>query len=187
VSALDAFLDIALADELTVCFQTPMPADDEAGWRERARYWQDPRTLVGGSDAGAHLDMMSTFAYFTDVVGPSVRERNLWTIEDAVHQLTGAPADFYGLRDRGHLAPGSAADVVVFDSETVGVDHVVLRDDMPNEELRLFAEATGIAHVLVNGGEIVSGKQLTGQTPGAILRPGSDTGPRRQRDSATFA
>src|SRR4029077_13195065 len=68
-AALDVFLDLAIDDRLRVCFQTVAAGDDETSWRLRSEYWQDPRVLVAGSDAGAHLDMLSTFAFYTDFVG----------------------------------------------------------------------------------------------------------------------
>jgi N-acyl-D-aspartate/D-glutamate deacylase len=170
-SDLDTFLDIAVADGLLACFSTPPAGNDDDSWRERAQYWQDPRALVGGSDAGAHLDMLSTFAFFTDFVGPIVRERHLLTLEDAVHKVTGAPAQFYGLSQRGRVQPGFQADIVVFDPDTVRTDELVLRADMPNNEYRLFAGAVGIRSVLVNGTEIVDDGQVTGDTPGTVLRP----------------
>jgi N-acyl-D-aspartate/D-glutamate deacylase len=174
-SALDVFLDIAVADELLTCFKAPAAGDDDASWRERAEYWQDPRVLVGGSDAGAHLDMMSTFAFFTDFVGPTVRDRGLLPLEDAVHKVTDAPARLYGLRDRGRIAPGYHADVVVFDPDTIRTGDVTLRQDMPDNQCRLFADAIGIDHVIANGVEIVDHGALTGATPGTILRSGRDT------------
>jgi N-acyl-D-aspartate/D-glutamate deacylase len=170
-SAFDAFLDIVAEDELVTCFQTPAVGDDEQSWRERAEYWRDPRVLVGGSDAGAHLDALSTFAFYTDFVGPTVRERGLLTLEDAVQKVTDAPAHLYGLVDRGRLAPGYLADVVVFDPDTVATGPIVLRNDLPNDEYRLFADAVAVDHVLVSGIEIVDHGRPTGSTPGKIIRP----------------
>jgi N-acyl-D-aspartate/D-glutamate deacylase len=177
-SPIDTFLDIAVDDGLLACFETAPGGDDEVSWQQRAKYWQHPGVLVGGSDAGAHLDMLSTFAFFTDFVGPSVRDRGLLTLEDAVQKVTDAPARLYGLRDRGRLAPGYLADIVVFNPETVRTGDVRLRDDMPEGELRLFAEAEGVDHVFVNGTGIVDHGAMTGATPGTVLRPGRDTEPR---------
>jgi N-acyl-D-aspartate/D-glutamate deacylase len=170
-SAFDTFLDIVADDELLTCFQTPAMGDDEQSWKERAEYWRDPRVLVGGSDAGAHLDALSTFAFYTDFVGPTVRERGLLTLEDAVQKVTEAPAHLYGLVDRGRLAPGYLADVVVFDPETVATGPIVLRNDLPNDEYRLFADAVGVDHVLVRGIDVVDHGRPTGSTPGQIIRP----------------
>jgi N-acyl-D-aspartate/D-glutamate deacylase len=172
---LDAFLDIAVEDDLNACFTTPPGGTDAASWGERASIWKDPRTLVGASDAGAHLDMIATFGYFTDLVGPSVRDRNLLSLEDAVHLITDAPARLYGLRDRGRIAEGWMADIAVFDPDTVGCGNVTMRTDMPGGYSRLYSEPRGIAHLFVNGDEVLTDGELTNARPGTVLRNGRDT------------
>ncbi|HUD17056.1 MAG TPA: amidohydrolase family protein [Acidimicrobiales bacterium] len=170
----DALVDVALADGLRTGLRPPIP-ESEADWELRAKVWQDPRTVVGGSDAGAHLDMMCGAIYSTSMLGDGVRKRGLLSWEAAVHQLTDVPARLYGLRHRGRVAPGCFADLVVLDPATVGQRAEYTRDDLPGGAGRLYAEADGIEHVLVNGTEIVRGGELTGATPGAVLRSGVDT------------
>jgi N-acyl-D-aspartate/D-glutamate deacylase len=85
------------------------------------------------------------------------------------------PADLYGLRDRGRLAEGAIADLVVFDEATVGPEEVSTRFDLPGGAGRLYAGANGVEHVVVNGVPIVAAGELTGATPGALLRSGRDT------------
>ena len=80
--------DVSSDDGLDTVFMIPPQGDDEQSWQRRAKLWQDPRVLVGGSDAGAHYDMLDTFGYFTDLLGPSVRDRQLLTLEDAVRLVT---------------------------------------------------------------------------------------------------
>jgi N-acyl-D-aspartate/D-glutamate deacylase len=172
---LDAFLDISVADGLRTSFRTPPVADDEESWARRRAHWNDPRVLIGASDAGAHMDTIAKFAYCTDFCGPTVRERRLLSLEDAVQKVTDAPARFYGLHDRGRIAAGRRADVVVLDPTTLRTGPVRLRDDLPGGEPRLFADAVGIEHVFVNGVEIVRGGEPTGATPGTVLRSGRDT------------
>jgi N-acyl-D-aspartate/D-glutamate deacylase len=172
----DVMMELVLADDLRTSFGTRVPGQDDArSWQMRADAWRDPRTVVGASDAGAHLDMLDTFAFSTQLLGGGVRERGLLTWEEAVHQLTDVPARLYGLRGRGRLAPGWHADVVVFDPQSVGTGPTYTRFDLPGGAARLYADAIGVDHVLVNGVEIVRGAELTGAYPGAVLRSGRDT------------
>jgi N-acyl-D-aspartate/D-glutamate deacylase len=170
----DALLDIVIADELRTGLRPPIP-ESEADWELKADVWRDPRTVVGGSDAGAHLDVMCGAIYSTSLLGEGVRKRHLLSWEEAVHQLTEVPARLYGLRDRGRLVPGCFADVVIFDPERVGQLPERTRNDLPGGASRLYAEAEGIEHVLVNGTEIVTSGTFTGAVPGTVLRSGRDT------------
>ena len=174
VAPFDALLDVVLADELRTGLRPPI-GETEQDWVLRAEAWQDPRAIVGGSDAGAHLDTMCGAVYSTSMLGDAVRARGLLSWEQAVRQLTDIPARLYGLRDRGRLVPGAFADVVVFDPTTIGHAAVRTRDDLPGGASRLYAEATGIRHVLVNGTEIARDGEFTGATPGSVLRSGRDT------------
>ena len=170
----DTLLDIVIADELRTGLMPQMRqnADD---WQLRAQVWQDERTLIGGSDAGAHLDMMCGAIYSTSLIGEAVRDMALLELEQAVRLLTDAPARLYGLRERGRIAPGWWADLVVFDPATVGPRPTRTVYDLPGGAARLYAESKGIEHVLVNGSQIVSSGSLTGSEPGRLLRSGSDT------------
>jgi len=173
--AFDTLLDIVVADELRTGLSPTMPPASDELWRARADVWSDDRTVVGASDAGAHLDMMCGATYSSFLVGEAVRDRGLLSLEEAVRQLTDVPARLYGVRDRGRVASGWCADLVVFDPETVGPRAERTHDDLPGGASRLMAEADGFAHVLVNGVEIASSGQFTGATPGHLLRSGRDT------------
>jgi N-acyl-D-aspartate/D-glutamate deacylase len=174
VEPFDALLDVVVADRLRTGLRPPI-GETEDDWALRARTWQDPRAIVGGSDAGAHLDTMCGAIYSTSMLGDGVRARGLLTWEQAVRQLTDIPARLYGLRDRGRLVRGAYADIVVFDPTTIGHEAVRTRDDLPGGASRLYAEAVGVNHVLVNGGEIVRRGTFTGTVPGRVLRSGADT------------
>jgi len=174
VAPFDALLDVVVADQLRTGLRPPI-GESEDDWVLRAAVWQDPRAVVGGSDAGAHLDTMCGAIYSTSMLGDGVRARGLLTWEQAVRQLTDVPARLYGLRDRGRLVPGAFADVVIFDPAAIGHGPLRTRDDLPGGASRLYAEAVGIAHVLVNGTEIVRAGEFTGATPGRVLRSGLDT------------
>jgi len=131
--------------------------------------------VIGASDAGAHLDMIDTFAISTNVLGNGVRRHGVMSIEQAVHQLSDVPARLYGLRERGRLAAGWFADVTVFDADAIGCGPTYTRYDLPAGAGRLYADADGVEHVLVNGVEIVRGREHTGAWPGTVLRSGRDT------------
>lgn len=173
--AFDVLVDVALADGLRTSFgRQPVP-DTEADWGARRRVLTDPRALVGASDAGAHLDMINTFSYTTQLLEKAVREERILELEPAIHMLTQAPADLYGIKDRGVLREGSWADVVIFDEGRVGCGPLHTRRDLPGGAGRLFAESTGIDRVLVNGTEVVGQGQPTSDLPGRVLRSGRDT------------
>jgi N-acyl-D-aspartate/D-glutamate deacylase len=104
-----------------------------------------------------------------------LRGRKLVPIEEAVRMITEQPARLFGLRDRGRLAAGVHADVVVFDPETIGAGAATLVDDLPGGAARLTATAEGVQHVFVNGVETVSESRSTGATPGVVFRSGRDT------------
>lgn len=171
----DVFFDIAVADELKTTFLPNLGGNDEESWRLRGEVWKDPRTLVGASDAGAHLDMIDTFAFSTTLLSHGVRDRGLLTLEEAVHEITDKPARFLGLIERGRLQQGWHADVVVFDANSVGKGPIHTRYDLPGNAGRLYCEAEGISHVFVNGQEIVRENALTGARPGIVMRSGRDT------------
>ena len=175
VEPFDLLFDVVVADDLRTGFVVPAQGDDPETWKRRAALWQDPRLIVGGSDAGAHLDMLATFGFFTDLVGPSVRDRQLLTLEEAVRLITDDAARAFGLRGRGRIEEGFAADLVVFDEDEVATGPIELRHDLPADGARLYAEARGIDAVLVNGQVIVERGELTGAQPGTVLRSGRDT------------
>ena len=172
---IDALIDIALADELKTSFMPPAGGEDDDTYRLRAKLWTDNRTVVGASDAGAHMDMIDTFAFSTQLLGKS-RQLELIPIEEAVRQLTSVPARLAGLRERGELRVGWHADVVVFDPATVGCGPVYTKFDLPGtREGRLYADALGIPHVIVNGKTIVRDGALMPARPGTVIRSGRDT------------
>lgn len=171
----DALLDVVLNDDLRTILW-PMPTDNnEESWALRRQVWEDPRAMLGGSDAGAHLDRMCGAPYPTRFLGDMLRGRQLIGLEAAVRMLTDDPARLFGLRDRGRLAVGAHADVVVFDPDTVGSEDATLVNDLPGGSARLTAGSVGVVRVLVNGVETVADGKATGATPGTILRSGRDT------------
>jgi N-acyl-D-aspartate/D-glutamate deacylase len=171
----DVLCEIVLADQLRTGLRPAGMTATEADWKLRAEVWRDPRTAVGGSDAGAHLDMMCGAIYSTALLAHGVREFGVITLEEAIHQLTDVPAQLYGLTGRGRIADGFAADVIVFDPDRVGYGTERMRADLPGGASRLYAEATGMQHVLVNGVPVAEDGAILGETPGTQLRSGRDT------------
>jgi N-acyl-D-aspartate/D-glutamate deacylase len=173
---LDALLDMSIEEDLQTSFAPAGAGGDDASWRMRAQAWTDnERCLLGGSDAGAHLDMLDSFTLPTRLLSDGVRERKLIKLEEAVRQLTSVPADLFGLKGRGRIAPGMNADLVVFDPATVGAGPITTRYDLPAGGMRLYSEAVGISRVMVNGQTVVRQNVPTGNRSGAILRSGRDT------------
>ncbi len=167
--------EIAIADEFrTVLWPTPGDDGDD-DWALRRELWDEPDVVLGGSDAGAHLDRMMGASYPTRFLADCLRGRRLVPLERAVHMMTEVPARLYGLRERGRLQRGYHADVLVFDPETDGSGPARRVWDLPGESLRLTASSTGVRRVLVNGVVTVADGESTGALPGTVLRSGRDT------------
>jgi len=171
----DTLLDIVIADELRTGLSPRLTGDDAADWRARAEVWQHPGAVIGGSDAGAHLDMMCGAIYTTSLLGRGVREHRVVTLEEAVRLITDVPARFYGLTERGRIRPGWHADLVMFDPATVDHGPERTRYDLPSGAPRLVADAYGITSVWVGGVEVCRDGAATGALPGTVLRSGRDT------------
>jgi N-acyl-D-aspartate/D-glutamate deacylase len=171
----DALVEIVAGDDFRTILW-PMPTDnDDESWRMRQEVWDDPRVMLGGSDAGAHLDRMCGSSYTTRLLADCLRGRRLATLERAVQMLTQQPAELFGLVDRGTIAVGNHADLVVFDPETVGAENARLVEDLPGGTARLTAGSEGVVRVYVGGVTTVEDGTATGATPGRILRSGRDT------------
>jgi N-acyl-D-aspartate/D-glutamate deacylase len=170
---VDLALDIALAGDLQARFRMAVMNFDE---KEVAELITDPNTIIALSDAGAHASQLCDACYSTYLLGHWVRERKTFTVEQAVHNLTQRPAEMFGITDRGVLADGKPADVVVFDPKTVGPGPLKRVYDLPAGADRLVSEANGIDAVIVNGKLIRrDGKDTVAANdslPGRVLRNG---------------
>jgi N-acyl-D-aspartate/D-glutamate deacylase len=171
----DTLLDVVVADELRTGLSPPLTGDNAADWRLRAEVWRHPGAVIGGSDAGAHLDMMCGAIYTTALLGRGVREHQVVTLEEAVRLVTDVPARFYGLTERGRITAGWHADLVLFDPATIDHGPERTRYDLPSGAPRLVADAFGISSVLVGGVEVCRDGVATGAMPGTVLRSGRDT------------
>jgi N-acyl-D-aspartate/D-glutamate deacylase len=171
----EALVNLAANDELKTVLW-PMPTDnDPASWELRAETWDNPDVILGGSDAGAHLDRMAGAPYPTRFLGDCLRGRKLLPLEKAIQMMTDDPALLFGLRERGRLAEGYWADITVFNPETITSDDVTLVHDLPGSSARLTGGSQGVVRVLVNGVEIVRDGQASGALPGTLMRAGRDT------------
>ncbi|MFD5129554.1 N-acyl-D-amino-acid deacylase family protein [Streptomyces olindensis] len=154
----------------------PMPPDnDPASWALRAQTWRHEDVLLGGSDAGAHLDRMCGAPYTTRFLGDCLRGRKLVRLEQAVRMLTDDPARLFGLRERGQVREGWHADLVLFDPERIDAGPATLVHDLPGDSPRLDSRALGVRAVWVNGVETIRDDVVTGAVPGRVLRSGRDT------------
>ena len=171
----DTLLDIVLADDLRTVVWPSATDNDDASWKLRAEIWDDPHVMIGGSDAGAHLDRMCGSTYPTKWIGDCLRGRQLTTMERAIEMMTDEPARLFGIRDRGRIAEGHHADLWMFDPETIDASMVRLVEDLPGDSPRLVADAVGVDLVMVNGTPIVRDGTSTGAVPGTLLRSGRDT------------
>jgi N-acyl-D-amino-acid deacylase len=170
---VDLALDLALANELQARFRMAVMNFDE---KEVSELIRDPHTIIALSDAGAHASQLCDACYSTHLLGHWVREKKVFSIEEGVHHLTKRPADTFGITDRGVLAEGKPADIVVFDPATVGPGPLKRVYDLPAGADRLVSEANGIDAVIVNGRIIRrNGRDAVGnddKLPGRLLRHG---------------
>ncbi|HYX64620.1 MAG TPA: amidohydrolase family protein [Burkholderiales bacterium] len=165
---VDTLLDLTLADDLRNEFTVQ-------SWNTRvdrmSELLNDRSVLLGLGDGGAHLDMLCDCGYPSYVLGTWVRERGVLTLEEAVRRMSSDPADFFGIRDRGRIAPGLAADLVLFDPATVGIDgRPERRHDLPGGGKRMVVRSRGIEMTLVNGVVTWESGALTGASAGRVLR-----------------
>jgi N-acyl-D-aspartate/D-glutamate deacylase len=165
---VDAFLDLTLADDLENEF-TMKSFNNRVD--RMAEMLNDKSILLGLGDGGAHLDMLCDSGYPTYVLGTWVRERKVLSLEEAVRRMTSDPADFFGIKDRGRLKPGLAADLVIFSPEEVSSGARPERlYDLPGGAKRMVMRSRGIEYTLVNGAVTWEKGALTGAAKGEVLR-----------------
>ena len=173
-NSIDLALDLSIQSDLQTRFRLPVANADED---EVATLLRDSCTVLGLSDAGAHASQLCDACFSTHLLGRWVREKRVLTLEEAVRMLTSRPAEVFDIKDRGRLAVGMPADVLVFDAGTVGASSLRRVYDLPAGEDRLISDASGISAVVVNGtlirnnGVDVLGAE--GRLPGRLLRHGA--------------
>jgi len=166
---LDVFCDLVLEDDLATQWGVVLMNYDERAVAELIRH---PAGLLALSDAGAHVDTLCDQGFTTYLLGHWVRDLGALPLEQAVRLVTAVPAERYGLHGRGRLAPGYAADLVLFDPARVAMRPTEMVYDLPRGQRRLLQRAEGIVDVLVNGTPVVADGAPTGRRPGRVLRGG---------------
>jgi N-acyl-D-amino-acid deacylase len=166
---VDFLCDLAIADDLETEIQVPVANRDHDG---RVQLVSDEHTLVGLGDSGAHVTSVTNYTYPTFLLGQVVRDEGRLPLPVAVERITRRPARFHGLRDRGTLEPGQAADVCVIDLDRLRRGPPTVARDLPGGAPRLFQAAEGYAAVLVNGRVTIRDDRPTGDPAGTVLRVG---------------
>lgn len=164
---LDAFLNLALEENLETVFWNANSGGDS---RAVGEILSSPYVLAGTSDAGAHVQFGADFGYSTTLLGLWVRERGVLSLERAVNKLTFEVASVYGLEGRGLLRPGFAADLAIFDPDTVNAHEPEWAEDYPAGTKRLVQRSEGMHYTVVNGQVIFEEGRLKEGLPGQILR-----------------
>ncbi len=164
---IDAFLDLVVEENLDTGFmQSENNVDDEA----MAKILTYPNAIVGLSDGGAHVQFHGGYGYSTRLLSEWVREKHIMSLEHAVRRLTFDSASALGLYDRGLLRPGMAADIVIFDPDTVRPLPESVVHDFPAGGWRMKEPAAGIMATIVNGKVLMENGKHTGALPGRVLR-----------------
>jgi N-acyl-D-aspartate/D-glutamate deacylase len=166
----DVLLDLALDEDLVTRFR----------WRTESPEWAaavgeaqlDARMIVGTSDGGAHLARDDGADWSSYFLRSWVLDRRVWTLEEGIRQITQVPAALLGFPDRGVLAGGRPADLMIFDPDTVGPWKKEFVHDLPGGVGRFKAWGHGVHATVVNGVPIVVDGELTGRLPGQVVRPG---------------
>lgn len=166
---LDWLLDFSLSEDLETVFSALLLNSDEAAV---GRMLRDPNATIALSDAGAHLTFFCDAGYGLHLLGHWVRERQVLSLEEAVWQLSGRPAQIFGITDRGRIAPGLAADLMLFDPAAVGRGPKQRVFDLPGGAPRLTTAAEGLTGVWVNGVLVAdaNGACAPEHPPGRLLR-----------------
>lgn len=166
-TVLDAFLDLAVEEQLDTGFEINQINGDEEAVGAILR---SPYTLIGLSDAGAHVVFDAGYGFCTRFLGFWVRDKQIMSLEEAVRKLTFTSASVFGLHDRGMLRPGLAADITIFDPDTIDALEPEVVYDLPGGGQRLMQRSNGIHTTVVNGTVLVQNGEHTGAYPGQLLR-----------------
>jgi N-acyl-D-aspartate/D-glutamate deacylase len=169
----ECMIELALEKDFDLFFLMPVANEDQDIALEIMRH---PRTVTTFSDSGAHVSQLMDSSLQTHLLSHWVRDKQAFTLEQAVRMLTLVPATLWGFADRGLVREGFAADLVVFDPDTIAPEMPEVAHDLPAGARRLVQRARGIAATVVNGEVLLRDGKHTGALPGQLLR-----GPRARR------
>ena len=163
----ETMIDLALEKDLDQFFLQPIANEDQDYALELMRH---PRTVTTFSDSGAHVSQLMDSSLQTHLLSHWVRAKQAFTLEQAVRMLTLVPATLWGFSDRGLIREGMAADLVVFDPDTIAAEMPEVVDDLPGGARRLIQRTRGMAATVVNGEVLLRDGKHTGALAGQLLR-----------------
>jgi|TARA_X000000950_G_scaffold129425_1_gene161666 N-acyl-D-amino-acid deacylase len=167
IHPVELMIDMALERDLKMFFRQPIANEDQAQVLDMMKH---PRSVITFSDSGAHVSQIMDSSLQTHLLSYWVREKQAMTLEDAIKQITYNTATMWGLHDRGLLREGMAADLVVFDADTIGAKMPEVVHDLPAGAKRLKQTADGILNTVVNGEILLTNNDHSGAVPGRLLR-----------------
>jgi N-acyl-D-amino-acid deacylase len=167
VDPIELIIDLGLESDFEQLFLQPLTGRDSGDLLEVMKH---PRTVMTFSDSGAHVSQIMDASIHTHLLGYWVRDREAITLENAVRMVTSAPASAWGIKDRGLLREGLAADINVFDPDTVAPELPQLVNDLPGGGRRLVQKAKGFVATIVNGQIVFDNGEHSGALPGRLLR-----------------
>jgi len=163
----ETMIDLALEKDLDLFFLQPVANEDQDAALELMRH---PRCVTTFSDSGAHVSQLMDSSLQTHLLSHWVRTKRAFTLEQAVRMITLVPATLWGFADRGLIREGMAADLMVFDPDTIAAEMPEVVDDLPAGARRLIQRTRGIAATVVNGEVLLRDGKHTGALPGRLLR-----------------
>ena len=167
IHPVELMIDMALERDFKIFFRSPIANED---MNEVIKLIKHPRSVVTFSDSGAHVSQIMDSSLQSHLLSYWVREKEALSLEEGVRQITYNPATMWGLHDRGLIREGMAADMVVFDPNTIGPNMPEVMHDLPSGAMRLKQTARGIKNTVVNGEILLTENEHSGAAPGKLLR-----------------
>ena len=164
---VETMIDLALEKNLETFFLQPIANENQDYAIEIIKH---PRACVTFSDSGAHVSQLMDSSLQTHLLSHWVRTKQALTLEQAVRMISFVPATYWGFADRGLIREGMAADLNVFDPDTIAAEMPEVVNDLPAGARRLVQRSRGIAATVVNGEVLFRDGKHTGTLPGRLLR-----------------